>query len=312
MMNDVDDEVDDNDNIETERSRLRQLEIRRRVDRNDPSLLCANVGEGFGYSSYIPQSGDWGECGASIGRNTFIEEVCIKISHGDFSGFSRGFVSNRSVKSLTIYCEALGDGEALGALLPFFLNNSTFKSLHIRYAEPTCLRALASILRQFDTITVFSVYDCEDHDDDHFDEYHELYDEFNDSEDFSAALSEVFEALAGHSGLTTLRLEQSEDEGWPHREILRNGWESLTALLSKTSSSLTVLELDNTLMDNLGASILAAGILENASLKEFALNSTQQMTLNGWDVIFAALKRSACTLEKLKICMSQRMEDDVI
>ena len=83
-MNDVDDEVDDNDNIETERSRPRQLEIRRRVDRNDPSLLCANVGEGVGYSSYIPHDGDWGEFGASIGRNTYIEEVSGRKYHFTF------------------------------------------------------------------------------------------------------------------------------------------------------------------------------------------------------------------------------------
>jgi hypothetical protein len=311
MMNDVDDEVDDNDNIETERSRLRQLEIRRRVDSNDPSLRRANVGEVFGYSSYIPQSGDWGECGASIGRNTFIEEVCIEISHGDFESFARGFVSNRSVKSLTIYCEALGDGEALGALLPFFMNNSTFKSLRIRDSEPTCLRALASILRQFNTLTEFALNDCEEHDDDHFDENNELYDEYNDSEDFSAALIEIFDALASHSSLTKLSIEQEADEGQQYRKILRNGWESLASLLSITSSSLTVLELEGT-MDNSGATILAGGLLVNTSLKEFALNSTQQMTKNGWDTIFAALKRSACTLEKLKICMSQRMEDDVL
>jgi hypothetical protein len=73
-----------------------------------------------------------------------------------------------------------------------------------------------------------------------------------------------------------------------------------------------VLELKGTPMDTEVASILAAGILENASLKEFALNSTQQMTKKGWNVIFAALKRSACTLEKLKIYMNRRMEDDVL
>jgi hypothetical protein len=150
------------------------------------------------------------------------------------------------------------------------------------------------------------------HDYDHFDENNELYDEHNDSEDFSAALSEIFDALAGHSRLSTLRLVQEEFEGQQHRKILMNGWESLTALLRKSSSNLMVLELDNTLMDDLGASILAGGLLVNASLKEFFVNSTQQMTKKGWDAIFAALKRSTCTLEKLSVCMNQRMEDDVL
>jgi Ran GTPase-activating protein (RanGAP) involved in mRNA processing and transport len=127
-----------------------------------------------------------------------------------------------------------------------------------------------------------------------------------------AALSEIFDALAGHSSLTKLSIEQDAVEGQQYRKILTNGWESLASLLRRPSSNLMVLELYGTLIDNLGAYILAAGILENASLKEFTLNSTQQMTLNGWDTIFAALKRSTCTLEKLKIYMNRRMEDDVL
>jgi hypothetical protein len=309
MVNDVDDERENY--IETER--LGQLEFRRQVDSNDPSLLCAEIGgdtiEDFGY---IPQDGDWGEFGASIGRNTFIEEVCIEINQGDLSSFARGFASNRSVKSITIYCEALANGEALGALLSFFMNNPVFKSLHIMYAKSTCLHSLASVLRQFDTLTEFTLHDFEEHDNDHFDEYGELIDEFNDSKDFSAAVGEIFDALAGHSSLTTLQLNQGVLEGQQYRKILRNGWESLASLLRRPSSNLMILELEGTLIDNLGAYILAAGLLENASLKEFALNSTQQMTLNGWDTIFAALKRSTCTLEKLKIYMNRRMEDDVL
>ena len=79
----------------------------------------------------------------------------------DLISFARGFASNRSVKSLTIYCEeqvlVLANGEALGALLPFFMNNSAFKSLHIMNAKSTCLHVLASILRQFDTLTGFTL-----------------------------------------------------------------------------------------------------------------------------------------------------------
>jgi hypothetical protein len=73
-----------------------------------------------------------------------------------------------------------------------------------------------------------------------------------------------------------------------------------------------VLELDGTPMDTEVASILAAGLLVNTSLKEFSLNSTEQMTNDGWGAIFAALKRSTCTLEKLSVCMSGMMQDDVV
>ena len=203
MMNDVDDERENY--IETDR--LRQLEFRRRVDSNDPSLLHADIGidpteSNLEYSGYSPHDGDWGEYGASIGRNTFIEKVDIligNISQGDFESFARGFASNRSVQSLTIDCDELAAGEALGALLPFFMNNPAFKSLHIKYAKSTCLHVLASILRQFDTLAEFTLYDFEEHDDDHFDEYGELIDEFNDCEDFSVAVTEVIQALAGWS-----------------------------------------------------------------------------------------------------------------
>ena len=67
MMNDVDTE------------RLRQLEFRRRVDSNDPSLRRAEIGSYTMEYEYIPHDGDWGEFGASIGRNTFIEKVYINI-----------------------------------------------------------------------------------------------------------------------------------------------------------------------------------------------------------------------------------------
>jgi hypothetical protein len=307
MMNDVEDELGENEIIETER--LRQLEFRRQIDSNDPSLLHAQIGiESMEYS-YIPHDGDWGKFGASIGRNTFIEEVDIDIDQVELSSFARGFASNRSVKSLTIYCEALANGSMLGALLPFFMNNPVFKSLRVEYANSTCLRALASILRQFDTLAEFALYVSEDHDDDHFDENNELYDEYNDSKDFSAAVTEVIQALAGHSSLATLRLKKVLSEGRQYRSIPMNGWESLIAMLRKSSSSLTVLELEGNPMDNLGAYILAAGLLANASLKEFALHSTH-MTKDGWDAIFVALKRSTCTLEKLSI--SYRMRDDVL
>jgi hypothetical protein len=214
---------------------------------------------------------------------------------------------------LIIDCEALANGETLGALLPFFINNSTFESLHITYAESTCLHVLASVLRQFDTLAEFSLYDYKHHAANYeFDLYGEHIEGLNDSEDFSGALSVIFDALARHSSLTKLSIEKSVAEGQQYRKILSYCWESLTALLRKSSSNLMVLELVGTPMDYSGASILAAGLLQNASLKEFSLNSTEQMTLNGWAAIFAALKRSACTLEKLSICMNQRMEDHVL
>jgi hypothetical protein len=195
---------------------------------------------------------------------------------------------------------------------PFFINNSSLKSLHIRYADSTCLHVLASVLRQFDTLTEFTVCDYEDQDDEDEDEDFNERDEFiRECEDFSVAVSGIFDALAGHSSLTKLSMEQFGAEGWQYRIIEMSGWESLAALLRKSSSKLMVLELENTPIDIGGASILAAGLLVNASLKEFALKSTQQMTKTGWDTIFAALKRSTCTLEKLSICMNWRMYDDV-
>jgi hypothetical protein len=300
MMNNVD-----------ETDRLRQLEFRRQIDSNDPSLLRAEIGSYTMEYSYIPHDGDWGKLGASIGSNTFIEEVRIEIFQVDLKSFVRGFALNRSVKSLTICCGMRDfNGETLGELLPFFMNNSVFKSLRVEYAYPTCLRALASALRQFDTLAEFTLYDHEeeDDDDDDFDEYGELIEGLNNREDFSAALSEIFVALAGHSRLTKLSIVVAE--GLQYRKIQMNGWESLTALLRTPSSNLMVLELDSTPMDNLGAYILAAGLL-NASLKEFSFYCTH-MTKDGWDTIFAALKRSTGTLEKLSVCMNQRMEDDVL
>jgi hypothetical protein len=318
--NDDDDENDDNDGIETERQRdwrLLKLELRRQVDSNDPSLLHLKITNN-NITAYFPDDGDWGGFGASIGRNTFIEEINIAIYSVDLGSFARGFALNRSIKSLTLNCGMRGyNGENLVELLPFFIDNSAFMSLHIRYTD--CLRALASVLRQFDTLTEFTLYDYEHHDDEDDMNFHESDEFIEECKYFSVAVCEIFDALTGHSSLTKLSMELKVCEGWDidtvtvqYRQISRKGWESLAALLCKSSSNLMVLDLDNTPMDNEGASILAAGLLVNASLKEFALKSTQQMTENGWDTIFDAVKRSACTLEKLGICMNQRMEDDVI
>jgi hypothetical protein len=342
MMNDVNDDFSENDDddssndeipIETEwqrERRLLKLEFRRRVDSNDPSLLQLKINSNY-ITDYFPDDGDWGELGASIGRNTFIEEINISIYQVDIRSFARGFALNRSIKSLTLNCGMRGfNGETLGELVPFFIKNPVFKSLRVEDANPTCLRALASsVLRQFDTLTEFTLYDYEDDIDDIDDDDDDMdineRDEFRDKffeecKYFPVAVSEIFDALAGHSSLTKLRLEQYIEDGgivddnrqWQYRQISRKGWESLATLLHKSSSSLMVLELENTPMDNEGVSILAAGLLVNASLKEFALKSTQQMTENGWDTIIDALMRSACTLEKLSICMNQRMEDNVI
>jgi hypothetical protein len=331
MMNDVDDDRGDDDDdgdddnfnaFETERQRyrLKNLEIRRRVDSNDPSLLHLKITSNI-TTAYFPDVGDWGEFGVSIGRNTFIEEININIYQADIRSFARGFSLNRSIKLLTLDCGMWSgfNGETLGELLPFFINNPVLKSLRVEYAYPTCLCALASsVLRQFDSLTEFTLYDYEEDIDYHQDIERDEF--IEECEYFPVAVCEIFDALAGHSSLAKLRLEQNVDElgmgddnqQWQYRQISRKGWEALTALLRKSSSNLSVLELDNTPMDDKGASILAGGLLVNASLKEFALKSTQQMTKNGWDVIFDALKRSACTLEKLSICMNQRMEDDVI
>jgi hypothetical protein len=89
MMNDVNDDFIENDDddsnneipIETERQRERRLlklEFRRRVDSNDPSLLQLKISNNY-ITTYFPDDGDWGELGASIGRNTFIEEINIDI-----------------------------------------------------------------------------------------------------------------------------------------------------------------------------------------------------------------------------------------
>lgn len=53
-MNDVDDWFRENE-IETE------LEFRRLIDSNDPSLLHAQIGSEL-IDGYFPHDGDWGEC----------------------------------------------------------------------------------------------------------------------------------------------------------------------------------------------------------------------------------------------------------
>jgi hypothetical protein len=131
MMNNDDDYLDENE-------RHRELEFIRQVDSNDPCLLRVKIGDEI-IDGHIPHDGNWGEFSGCFGRNTYIEEVWMSIDQEDLYSFAPGFASNKSIKSLTIYCAALGNGKALGALLPFFMNNPAFKSLSVKFANPMCV-----------------------------------------------------------------------------------------------------------------------------------------------------------------------------
>ena len=267
-------------------------EVRRQIDDNDPSLSDIWIGEDEDFEVY-PNDGDWEGFGASLGRNTNIKEVIVKLNTTQMERgvqtehFFQGLAKNRSIKSLDIMNFDAERSDMIPLMAPFFMNNKSLETLEISSdgsLGDVCLSKIAFAIGQFNSLTSFSLmgYYSEN-----------IISEGQDaSSEGQDASRELIEALAGHAGLVCLSLKNVP--------IGRDACTALADLLRNPQVSLESLNLFRTEIDDDGADILSTGLIRNHTLTDFGIDRNG-FTEIGWLAIFAMLKSPQCRLSCLKL-----------
>ena len=260
---------DDDQSTDNEDELRHWEELRRRVERNDPTLLGILISE-----RSLPPGGDWDQFGASIGGNRFLREITFTLrSRRVGAQFFRGVALNRSIEKLSLGGCYEEDNEMLNSLIPFFKNNHAFQCLRVEnyMGGEIYLDTLTHALTQFNSLKEF-----------------EIFDEHNiDGE------NELLEALAGHVGLMKIAIQSIP--------IDTNGFKALSALLRNPRSNIKVLYLEDNEIDDERAKTLSSGLSRNSTLAELNLSGNRNIQERGWQAIFEVLKNPNCRLEKLHL-----------
>jgi len=98
-----DERIDDGDDVNVDEEEIREYreKVRRQVVDNDPSLSEIWIGNEE-VNEIIPNDGDWKGFGASMGRNTHINELSFSLDTSQMGvqvvHFFRGFAMNRCIQ----------------------------------------------------------------------------------------------------------------------------------------------------------------------------------------------------------------------
>ena len=155
-----DDDHDDEDEIRGRREY--KEEVIRQVADNDPSLCDTWIGDEDEDGQVYPNDGDWERFGASMGRNTHINEVNISFNTTTMGvqteHFFQGLAMNGSIVELHVtYVQS---SEIFRLLVPFLVNNNSLKTLCVtcKKGVDECLSKIAFALGQFNSLTDFTLF----------------------------------------------------------------------------------------------------------------------------------------------------------
>jgi Ran GTPase-activating protein (RanGAP) involved in mRNA processing and transport len=282
-MDDDDDSDDDNDDIHYDaeieqwaagRQRERDEQMRK-IETNDRTFTTLKINSGR-TENY------WMELGPAIGRNTQLTNIIVKnIPAIDFRNFARSLVLNRSIQRLSIAGWDHSDREAWDHLTRFFIDNEACKCLDL---ELRCSVGrsdeMVSALRRFHSLKEVRLS--------HFS---------HTSRNNGVCVDYVINALIEHHTDLTKLIITGMDIG-------RGGCAALA------TSSLNELHLQYCpYIDDEGASIFAAGLARNTTLKVLSINGARNITDIAWQSIFTAF--STCKVESL-ILDSNGLNDTTI
>jgi hypothetical protein len=291
-MGSDEDNTDDDDEFEI--SRYLDLEMRM-LERNDPKLTKLTIGYAY-RGCMIPPGDDWVGIGNAIGRNKHLKGLTLYDYDSDVSveyllDFLPGLSLNCSIKRLSIGGWNYSDGEVWNYLTQFFKNNRKFECLKVQCNPSLSTHELALSLRRFDSLKEFIL----DQTDGHF-----------------ACVNDVISALIDHTDLKKLSLlgvnfcgyrNIQTIHGWSE-VMIRPGCLALATLLKNPLSNLTRLYLNNTSIDDEGATIIASGLRINSTLRRFYFTCETKITEIGWGEIFSAVRSSKCMLTKLDMSLN--------
>jgi len=249
----------------------------RRVDQNDPTLTYLLMCEPpttvekddphFGMT-YITDDGPaLKRICDSIGENAYLQDVCFDAPLGLSNMVARstyfaGLKRNTSIHSLGLSRCELSEGVGHEVLKAFKENNKHLT----KFALWRCMirdggtRALSSTLTRCTYLKEISLSSCRIDD---------------------VIVENLVQSVRGNRHLKRLDLQDNI--------IKRAGCESLVTLLQDPNCNLVTLDLNNNMIDNDGATIMADGLSNNHKLEGVCLDGNDDISASGWNAFFRVL-----------------------
>ena len=261
-------------------------ELRRRIESNDSTLdqlsIYPNQYGEFKDQNYIPPMtlANWQNDGEAIGRNSNIKRFQLKLPEDldkdMFRVFCLGMAKNSSIEWLMISYSKFG-ADIFKLLKPFFFQNETLLELTLRGkigSSKESVTYLCEALESFSSLQSISL-------------------SMGDSPN---GMEAIHQSLSGHSKLKSMKLECT-----PTGEEMT----SLVSILKHPTSALTELRLSgfsDSSLDDISAVQLADGLKNNSSLKSLDLSSNSDVSVKGWEAIFAnSLQNPQSSIEKIRL-----------
>jgi len=280
----VDDDDDDDDDVNDYDYGHHEILELNMVERSDPKLTKLTVGYMNGGGYIIPPGDDWAGLGNAIGRNKYLKELSLYDYDRDTSvkyllDFLPGLSLNCSIKKLSIGGWNYSDGEVWNHLTQFFKYNK-LNCLKVYCNSSLSTNEFETSLRRFDSLTEFTLISNPD----------------------NSWVHNIILALTDHTDLRKLRFRYVEFGNiFRNNDNRRPCCDAMVTLLQNPRSNLKSLHLNQTNIDDVGATIIASGLRSSTTLSEIVFSYENKITGAGWESIFFALKSSRCMIVKLGV-----------
>mmetsp|Transcript_20925 Transcript_20925/g.45408 ORF Transcript_20925/g.45408 Transcript_20925/m.45408 type:complete len:548 (-) Transcript_20925:164-1807(-) len=258
-----------------------------RVNRNDPNLK-----ELILEYPYFPRNADeWEVLGRSIGRNTHLENIEIDFiswvgdenEHVAFvRSFCHGLSQNRYLQRFALrFCDFdLFENGILQQLVPFLEHNQHLRVLDFYFSpiESGGARLLGSTLTRRINKSLEKIV---------------LSGTEMGLDDEGESVNALLTSLKKYTHLKTLELETNE--------IGQVGCNTISTLLTSTSSKLQKLDLRDSAIDNYKLASLTSSLAKNTVLQELDLGNNFSVTATGWAPLLSLLRSPSCNLKNISL-----------
>mmetsp|Transcript_40127 Transcript_40127/g.83971 ORF Transcript_40127/g.83971 Transcript_40127/m.83971 type:complete len:548 (-) Transcript_40127:159-1802(-) len=258
-----------------------------RVNRNDPNLK-----ELILEYPYFPRNADeWEVLGRSIGRNTHLENIEIDFiswvgdenEHVAFvRSFCHGLSQNRYLQRFALrFCDFdLFENGILQQLVPFLEHNQHLRVLDFYFSpiESGGARLLGSTLTRRINKSLEKIV---------------LSGTEMGLDDEGESVNALLTSLKKYTHLKTLELETNE--------IGQVGCNTISTLLTSTSSKLQKLDLRDSAIDNYKLASLTSSLAKNTVLQELDLGNNFSITATGWAPLLSLLRSPSCNLKNISL-----------
>mmetsp|Transcript_3627 Transcript_3627/g.6813 ORF Transcript_3627/g.6813 Transcript_3627/m.6813 type:complete len:454 (+) Transcript_3627:76-1437(+) len=227
------------------------------IKHDDPKVKSLEL-----FSGHDVSRRQWKRLGEILGKNTTVEKLGIQAWNIDIPGFCAGLQNNRKIEKLWLCNVDLEETGKMQSFTPFLSDNPSLKAVSLICCNigPGSMNILSEALlnRSENTLRELSLSECNLGD--------------IDLEKFVLAL------INKNRSIVKLWLA--------HNGIGRTGCASLANMLGNNKLSLASLNLDENLIDDESALILAKSLKKNDKLKSLSLHSkNHDVTKVGWSAM---------------------------